>query len=533
MAIKYPSELPKADAPAPVKGVVAGKSAPSNSLAVQLVRKDDTALVASASAYLPEDEFSSMYTTTGTAEGNVVLAPPMAPKTLKQFATHSNVLLQCVEAMEVNIDGTGHTFVAADGKKINEDQVRKAKAFFDEPFPRTTFVKIRRELRRDLEQTGWGFIEVVRNVAGDMVGLRHIPSHTLRYCKVEAPVLVKKTMLRDGQEMEMEYYDRERKFVQVINSTTKRYYREYGASRQVHNTTGLWGDTASIEPKDRGTELMAFRVLADVDTPYGLPRWINQLPSVIGSRKAEEQNLDFFDAGAIPPTLIFISGGQASVETAAVLKSYLSGQNKNKQRAAVIELTPNAGSLDTPGTVEIKVERFGAESAKDALFASYDKDSAERVRTGFRLPPLFIGKAADYSFASAQTSYMVAEAQVFAPERTTFDGIINSTIMRELECGDVLFQSNPITIKDIATMLAALTTAKDVTDGEGWVAEVNKLSGLSLKHDAEKEEALRPVPPEPPVAGGAPFGKKPGFPAKKPAAFPPKKAKKEDEPLPE
>jgi capsid portal protein len=49
-----------------------------------------------------------------------------------------------------------------------------------------------------------------------------------------------------------------------------------------------------------------------------------------------------------------------------------------------------------------------------------------------RLPPLFLGYAADYNFATAQTSYMVAEARVFEPERTEFDDLMNKTIIKEL-----------------------------------------------------------------------------------------------------
>lgn len=46
---------------------------------------------------------------------------------------------------------------------------------------------------------------------------------------------------------------------------------------------------------------------------------------------------------------------------------------------------------------------------------------------------MFIGKAADYNFATAYTAYMVAEAQVFLPERDEFDNnMINATIVKAL-----------------------------------------------------------------------------------------------------
>ena len=178
--------------------------------------------------------------------------------------------------------------------------------------------------------------------------------------------------------------------------------------------------TKPVPPEKRGSELLILGINPDVTTPYFLPRWINQLPSVIGSRAAEEQNLQFLDAGGLPPAIVFIQGGTLIKDTSDQLRMYLSGLNKNKNRAVVVEVQSVSGSLDAAGKVDVKVERFGSAQSQDSMFTNYDEVTEEHVRVGFRLPPLFLGKAVDYNFATAQTSYMVAEAQVFLPER---DGI--------------------------------------------------------------------------------------------------------------
>lgn len=449
---------------------------------VQKVIKDDTYLVMASSSYAPEDEFTGLYYTTKNPT-KVFLQPPFEPKFLAHLPSQNNILQQCVEAMEVNIDGTGYELVpAVDGEEKNEAEEKNLRGFLDEPYPGKSIVSIRREMRRDLEKIGWAFMEVLRNVQNDVVGLRNIPAHTIRYVRLDEPIQVTKTLTRNGKEVQLTMFERERRFAQCLAMNQFQYFREFGTTRHVNRKTGEWESATNVvAPEDRGTELLAFRVTPDVTTPYGLPRWTNQMPSVLGSRKAEEQNLEFFDAGGLPPAIIFIEGGTLAKDMADQLRMYLSGQMKARNRAVVVEAMSSSGAIDSAGSVKTRVERFGAESTKDAMFATYDKNAEEHVRTGFRLPPLFIGKAADYAYASAQVSYMVAEAQVFGPERQEFDEVFNRTIMKALGAKTCKFQSKPITMKDLDAQLKGLGLAQTAADPESFLKEVNKITGVSLE----------------------------------------------------
>jgi PBSX family phage portal protein len=443
--------------------------------------------VMAQSAIELEDEFSSDYYTVSN-QSKSFLAPPFDPTVLLTFANTNNILKQCIEAMEVNIDGTGFSFVAVDEQqKPNEEELARADAFFGEPYPNESFTKIRRKLRNSLESVGYGYLEVLRNVGGEVVAVRNVQTHNVRFVKLDAPVLVNKTISRNGKDIELTLWERERRFVQRAALTELVYYREYGSTREVDRITGEWETPANpIPPERRGTELMVFGVSADVTTPYFVPRWINELPSVVGSRKAEEQNLQFLDSGGMPPAIIFVQGGTLAKDMSDQLKMYLSGQNKNKYRAVVVEAQSSSGSLDSAGNVQVKVERFGAQAAQDAMFMKYDESTEEHIRKGFRLPPLFIGKSQDQNFATAVTSYLVAEAQVFAPERNAFDEYINKTLVKELGFKTIKLKSNPITIADIASQLKGLELSKDMATRDSFLKAVNIATGMSL--------ALAPLP---------------------------------------
>lgn len=466
-----------------VGGTVQKSDKPEHKITfIQQVIKGETWLVMAQSAVELEDEFASLYFTSGQ-QNNLFLMPPFEPNVLLNLVQSNNVLNQCIEAMEVNIDGTGYEFVPSEeGKDIDTKEEKIARSLFEEPYPNLSLVTIRRKLRRQMESVGYGFLEVLRTLAGDVVGLRNVETAHVRMVKLDAPIQVEKTVERDGKEIKLKLWERERRFAQTVALKQQVYYREYGTSRQINRDTGDWESTDKPVPPDkRGTELLCLGINPDVTTPYWLPRWINQLPSVVGSRAAEEQNLQFLDAGGLPPAIVFIQGGTLIKDTSDQLRMYLSGLNKNKNRAVVVEVQSSSGSLDAAGKVDVKVERFGSAQSQDAMYTIYDESTKEHVRIGFRLPPLFLGYAADYNFATAQTSYMVAEAQVFSPERTEFDEMINKTIIKEMKLKTLKFKSKPITLKDVETQLKALELAAQIATRESYLKEVNTAASMDLE----------------------------------------------------
>ena len=219
--------------------------------------------------------------------------------------------------------------------------------------------------------------------------------------------------------------------------------------------------------------------MKDVLTPYGVPRWINNLPSILGSRKAEEFNLEFFDHGGLPPAMILIQGGQLSNDSRDALTNYLSGKAKIKQRGIIAEIFAASGDLGSAGSVKVSVERFGDERQKDAMFSIYDKNCAEHVRTAFRLPPMFLGLSEAYNFATAYTAYMIAEAQVFKPERDEFDEIINLTIMKELT-EDYVYRSKGLNVVDVEQKLKALELSKEYQNPTDFMDALNEIAHTSL-----------------------------------------------------
>lgn len=475
------------------------------------VRKDDTTtLITNATENFPDDAFSNLYMGQSGSDRFVqILEPTFKPSTLKAITTQNNILLQCIDAMEVNIDGTGFTIELWEGEKEDEKEKQVLQDFFDEPYPGKSMIGIRREMRNDLESTGNGYFEVSRSMSDEIQLLNYIDSCDLRLIRLDDPVFVTKTIMRRGKEVKVKMRVRERRFVQLVNGK-KVYFKEFGASRDLDRNTGKWAEGgARLSFMSRASELIHFTGVKEAKTPYGAPRWINQLPSVLGSRKAEEFNLEFFDSGGLPPVLVIVQGGYLGAGVKDSLNAHLNGRGAN-HRAAIVEAISSSGSLDSAGSVKVTVERFGTERQQDSMFQAYDKNAEEHVRIAFRLPPLFIGRAQDYNFATAKTGYMVAEAQVFLPERNEFDEKMWQ-ITKAMGVKKYVFKSKPLTLTDIEQQLKAieLGLTNKIVEGEEVIATLNDLTGMNLVYQEPPatpgfDKEGNPLPR--PVSTAAPAG---------------------------
>lgn len=467
-----------------------------------------------------EDDLNRLFSDLGKGDDArpSIVAPTYDPIALEALMSHNNTLGPCVSAMEVNVAATGWEITPLDADELGsrglatedetddrdpeesqdanreEDpevrrQIQVATAFFLEPWPTVPFTEVRRCVRRDMEITGNGYMEVIRNLAGEIIFLRHLPASRVRLVKLDAPTDVEVQMVRNGKTLKTTVPKRERRYAQVVGNQIV-YFKEFGSRRNLHRETGLWESDQNPVPTDKRANEVIHRIVhKDPYSPYGIPRWVGQLPSVLGSRAAEETNLEYLTAGGIPPMMITVQGGSVAAELKADIERKFM-QRGPKVRAIVVEAFAESGSLDAAGaSPKVTVERFGSERQKDSFFEGYDERCEKRVRKAFRLPPLFLGQAEDYSFASVFASYLVAERQTFSPERKEDDEHLSRTILREMGLDRVKFRSMPLTVHDVASKLKGveLASGAKAIDKHQLIDSLNEILDLEMEASEESE----------------------------------------------
>lgn len=359
-----------------------------------------------------------------------VLTPPYSPVELVRLLERSDTLRQCIDAMVTNIDGAGYTLVPNFDPKKKPDgadeEWGQANAFFEFCHPEESFTQIRSESRFDYETLGYAFWEILRDGKGDIVGISHIPAWTMRLTTLDSEPTEIESLVLDKNTLEfrpIRWRKRFRRFAQAVAGQVV-YFKELGDPREIDSVTG------EVKPgTDRpATEVLYFRQYHPM-TPYGVPRWIGALLAIAGSRAAAEVNYQYFDRKGVPPFIIAVSGGKIGSKTEQRIQRFLrQAQGRdNFHSALVLEAEATDSGPLGPGEQRTKIEikDLSGSLLKDGLFMQYDERNEEKVRSTFRLPPLYVGRAQDYTRATAEESRDLAESQVFGPERRGFDFIIN------------------------------------------------------------------------------------------------------------
>jgi capsid portal protein len=443
--------------------------------------------------------------------GDKIEPPPVPPVKLAALLELSSSLRPNVEAYETNIDGKGFRFepaidfnapsavdavrdaifvqglISAQDRRQELDDVpeptdeeveekikslqREARlelarltSFFTSCNPDGTFIDLRRETRQDIEMTGNGYWEVLRSSEGTSRGIpRHlvrVPAITMRIARGPLDqVTVRERRRLTALSWETVNVKRQfKRFAQVDPDSDKIivWFKEFGDPRLMSRQTGAFfpdGDAMLLEEGPDAlpaTEIMHFSIKSGVSV-YGLPRWLGNLPAVLGSRELDETNLDYFLSNAVPAMAILVAGGRLGKGASERLKEFFEEEVRGRRathKLVVLEAETQRRSAQGPSQLpRIEIVPLRNAQVQDGLFQVYDERNISKIGTSFRLPPSVTGgdqaNLADLRFA---------EDQVYQPERESFDARLNKFLFPELKVEFWEFKSRGPTTRDPEAM---------------------------------------------------------------------------------
>ena len=454
------------------------------------------------------------------------IEPPYDPEALANRVEVSNSLRQNLDAYATNIDGFGHRFEPAidlnkddaeelvadaivlerlheEGPGVDIDDIpepteeevadrvarlrrrsriekARAETFFKACAYDGSFVGLRKRTRIDLEYGGNAYWEVLRNAAGQPARFVRMPAHTMRLRKlIKGAVTVQERVPISAVSFtEQSVQRRFRTFVQLSEDGDKVYFKALGDPRTVSRGTGkVYPSPEALAAKEEGglpaTEVIHF-ALPSLKSAYGVPRWIGNLISVLGSRSAEEVNYYYFENKAVPPMALLVSGGRLAASAVKKIEDYVENNLKGKRnfhKILILEAQVGKAAGDTQAQrphIELK-PLFNAQQ-HDALFQEYDERNSDKVGSSFRLPRILRGETKDFNRATAEAALGFAEDQVFEPERSEFDDFVNRVILPAIGVGFWRFMSNSPVTRNPETMgklVAELVKVAVLTPEEG------------------------------------------------------------------
>ena len=456
--------------------------------------------VSNTSKQIYDDEFSEMY-------GADIIAPPYNQIELKTVAEYSTILQQCIDAYRTNIVGFGfaptYTF---DFNASNVEPEKKSRAEVEwtllEEFIKYQNFEESTEtvygyMIEDRESTGNGYIEVIRDVAGDPAETAHMDSRYMRVCTKTVHDEVENKITRGGKPETLKRWRQFRRYAQMVNGKTV-YFKEYGDKRVMNSTNGKFDENTPLHL--RATEVIHFKIGSGT---YGVPRWIGHLITLYGARKAEELNYMYFKNGRHMPAAILVENGQLTDEAYNNLQDYMNDmqgvEQAHKFLLLEVEGITDEGDVKTDGdkisNVKIEIKSLAEMIQQDALFLEYDAQHRSKLRSAFRLPPLYTGEADEYNKATADTARKITEEQVFQPERSHIAGKMNTLFLPELELTLVKMVINGPDFRDpveMARALAPFITANGVAPND-LRDPLGKILGKTLE-EFDDEMYNYPIP---------------------------------------
>ncbi len=442
------------------------------------------------------DPFHSHY-------ANDDLVPPLFdPSALCQMSVTCDIISQCVKAMLVNINGMGWhlEFMPPEENPDAEESVadksekRKLQFLFQYPNAQQTWIQLKDLALADQLYTGKGYLEVVRNLLDEIAELHYAQAKTVRMTKPDANPTEHVQWVRDGADWKKVYrFTRFRRYCQIVNEK-KMWFKQFGDPRSLNKFTGKFAEDGARWSFDvEASEFITFGNESP-NTPYGEPPWVSELINIMGSAEAKKINYLYFNDKTIPPYIITVAGGTLGKTAVEDLKDFLEKDFKgsdNFHKVLLLEAEPSSAGVvgDEKGpAVKIEVKPMTQFMQEDALFQNYIKNNAKAVRESFRLPPLLVGSAEDYSHASVMESKIVAEQQVFSPERNAHDEEINRTIIADFGTKSYKMRSHGTPLGDDTQVIAALGVMLDVTPMGHAVDFVSELMG---KEPPKLDPAIR------------------------------------------
>jgi len=389
-------------------------------------------------------------------------------------------------------------------------QTFKAQQWFKEASVDQSFLELCQWMGWDREAIGHGAWEFARDSRGRLRVVGYVPGHTV-YPLADASHYVDVEGQQRVSPIKSRPYTYRRKFsryVQVIG-TRKLYFKELGDPRIVSGQTGkVYADVLTPKGKvkitaeelfqkkepeaPRANEMIYFPIHSPRSTA-GIPRYVGNLPNILGQRAAEETTWLYFDNKSVPVGAWVILGGtlhdNVKKQIRDVTRDQLKGV-KGFHRAMIIEVAapPTRGGSGSAEKPEVKwIDLMGA-NRSEAGWIKYGKDNRDKVGASFRLPPLLRGEAPqDLTRANSYASMEMADTQVFSAERMAFDWTMTRRVLADLGCDLVEFKLN----SPVTTDPEVQAKATDVFAKHGGMLpnDVRKIAARTLNLELDSVDA--------------------------------------------
>jgi capsid portal protein len=304
--------------------------------------------------------------------------------------------------------------------------------FFSACCPDMDYLELEALTGQDLEVTGNGYHEVLRDRGGRVAKFNWSPSkHTravpipLNTPRVGVMQPVRDPILGFFPEPQFRKF-RTYAMLSVNTNMVQCYFKEFNDPRVLSRRTGkFYPDLPTLQLHEGAlslpaTEMFHYKIPWAGSTAYGKADWSGMHPTMEGSRDLDEENLKFINDEVMPSLLMMVAGPRIGKEERKRFERQVQDRAKKSGRGMIFLNAYDQAKV--PGTpsqaVNLHVERLKSEQVNEAIFTRYDQRAEDKAHMAWRLPGLAMGVVPQrMDKATAGFLSRFAEDQVYTPRR--------------------------------------------------------------------------------------------------------------------
>jgi PBSX family phage portal protein len=383
---------------------------------------------------IPVDMFENEYDKSG------LVTPLYNLEGLAQLLEINTYHYRAVKTKARDIAGLGWSIVPIDGvKHPSEEQKEKVKDFFMNCNPLLTITEINDRVMVDHEATGNGYFEIIRDENDLIVGLEHIPSHTVR---------IHKDMKRYAQ----------------IRGNKKVWFKALGVEDDLDFETGEFYPKGELPSERKANEIMHIKNYTSRSDYYGLPDVVPSLSAILGDKESKEYNISFFENHAIPAYAVTVTGADLDENTEKAIRRFFQNDVKKNNHSTLVLTAKKSESDLSSEPIEIKFQKLSTEM-KEASFRMYRQDNRDEILSAHGVPPYRAGITVEGSLggSTAKESTEIYKQSIIKPKQEMLESRFNRFILQEgLGITDWKFKFNELDTRDEEKLINKLKTLFDI-----------------------------------------------------------------------
>lgn len=287
----------------------------------------------------------------------------------------------------------------------------------------------------DKISTGIGYLEVIRNVFGDISQIRHCKSINTRFRSK-----VKEQKPPYGF-VYLEVNDNKRKFIQSARSDdlikNKVFLKEFGDKRGLNRKTGKFSPAPDYKKKEESTEIIYMNEYAPGIEKYGVPEAVSAKFAIDGNYLTGLQNISFLGNDATPRMMMIIKNGKLETKELNRINYFLEVSGRGvTNKGRVLILQPKNKHQGLPNNlvrdVDIKIEKLGLGITEDSSFTRYRNDNNKEIAEALEIPELYFNSGDTGGKAAAGTLEKLFLDTVVFPEIQNVNRKLNETIVYDI-----------------------------------------------------------------------------------------------------